>query len=141
MIALPVLCLTSVLPAQTAQKKNFLPGYYEGAAAKQICPDASEVIIHHKQHNISFVAVDESKFIAPKEAVNWLKKDILKARNEDDLVELIDLLGRVILEKTTTIVSGKLHEEIELNEIMEGMYLVRVMANSRVYCAEITYQK
>ena len=55
--------------------------------------------------------------------------------DDNDLVtiEVINLLGQIVYDKTSALFNGKLLEEINLNDRSSGMYLIKVFINDRVY--------
>lgn len=61
--------------------------------------------------------------------------------NGDAKIEVINLLGQVIYNKSSVLVKGKLQESIKLNDAADAIYLVRVMVKDEAYYRQIVYQK
>lgn len=60
--------------------------------------------------------------------------------NCEATIEVINLLGQVKFAKTSSVVEGKLQEEIQLNGAAKGIYLIKVSVNESVYSTQLIYQ-
>lgn len=56
-------------------------------------------------------------------------------------IEVLNLLGQVVYNKTSALVKGKLEEVIELSDAADGIYLVRVVVSDQVFTAQIIYRQ
>ena len=57
-------------------------------------------------------------------------------------IEVLNMLGQIIISEKAAVDQGKLQKEIQLGDAAaNGMYLVKVIINDRVYTAQINLQK
>ncbi|HYV90676.1 MAG TPA: T9SS type A sorting domain-containing protein [Chitinophagales bacterium] len=61
--------------------------------------------------------------------------------NEEAVIQVLNMMGQVVYDKTTTVANGVLQKEIQLSDVANGVYLVKVTVNGDVYSAQISYQK
>jgi hypothetical protein len=62
--------------------------------------------------------------------------------NAEATMQILNLLGQVMYYETTSVASGMLREEIQFNDaVAQGMYLVKVTINDKVFTAQIDLQK
>jgi hypothetical protein len=54
---------------------------------------------------------------------------------------VINLLGQVVFAESSALLNGKLQKEIKLHDAADGIYLVKVTINEKMYSGEIFYQK
>jgi hypothetical protein len=65
-----------------------------------------------------------------------------EAANSEATIQFLNMLGQVVYHETTSVASGMLREEIQFNDtVAEGMYLVKVTINDKVFTAQIDLQK
>jgi hypothetical protein len=65
-----------------------------------------------------------------------------EAANSEATIQFLNMLGQVLYHETTSVASGMLREEIQFNDtVAEGMYLVKVTINDKVFTAQIDLQK
>jgi hypothetical protein len=57
------------------------------------------------------------------------------------IIEVLNPLSQVMLFQKAHLVKGKLQEVIQLNNIEEGIYLVRLIINSQLFLQQVTFQK
>ncbi|HYV90150.1 MAG TPA: kelch repeat-containing protein [Chitinophagales bacterium] len=62
--------------------------------------------------------------------------------NEEALIQVLNMTGQVVYDKTTIVMNGVLQNEIQFNEgAADGTYLVKVTVSDHIYSAQINYQK
>jgi len=62
--------------------------------------------------------------------------------NSQAIIQVLNMLGQVVYDETTSIANGALQKEIQLSDAAaDGMYLVKVMINDQVFSSQINYQK
>lgn len=61
--------------------------------------------------------------------------------NEAATIEVINLLGQVVYNKTSVLLKGKLEETIDLNDEADGIYIVRVKVDEQLYSGLIVFDK
>ena len=61
--------------------------------------------------------------------------------NDDASVMVTNELGQVVFAEKLSVVKGVLRKEIQLKDASDGMYLVKVTINDRMYSGQINYQK
>ena len=61
--------------------------------------------------------------------------------NSEAKIEVINALGQVVFSQNSTIRKGKLQQDIQLSNVAEGMYLVKVIIGDHIYISQINLQK
>ncbi|MBK6485137.1 MAG: T9SS type A sorting domain-containing protein [Chitinophagaceae bacterium] len=61
--------------------------------------------------------------------------------NAEGKIEVINLLGQVVYNKTSVLLKGKLQAVINLNDEADGLYLVRVKVDEQLYSGLIVFDK
>lgn len=62
--------------------------------------------------------------------------------NADGKIEVLNLHGQIVISEKTKLEKGKLQREIQQSDAAaEGMYLVKVTIENKVFIAQINYQK
>jgi len=61
--------------------------------------------------------------------------------NTTATIQVINTLGQIMYDKTTWVMNGLLQKEIRLNDVADGMYLVKIIINDQMYSSQISYQK
>ena len=61
--------------------------------------------------------------------------------NAEAKIEVINLLGQVVYNKTSSLIRGKLQSAIKLNDEADGIYLVRVIVKEHIYSLPIILEK
>lgn len=83
-----------------------------------------------------------SVFPNPTDGKFVIELELSDEITSDATIEVINLLGQVMQSQKTSIVKGKLQEEIQFsNEEAEGMYLVKVTTNEIEFTKQIILQK
>ncbi|MCY7409842.1 MAG: hypothetical protein LH473_06180, partial [Chitinophagales bacterium] len=67
-----------------AQKNN---QHFTGSQAANVCKGAKQLTINEKRNTISFIRLQETQNISETNSKDWLKKDVLKARADDNLIQ------------------------------------------------------
>ena len=65
-----------------AQRGNQL---YLGSRAATVCEGATKLAINQKRNTISYIRLDDNHRIMTNQAVQWLKKDVLKLTGDDQI--------------------------------------------------------
>ncbi|HYV92291.1 MAG TPA: MopE-related protein [Chitinophagales bacterium] len=62
--------------------------------------------------------------------------------NDNGSIEVMNLVGQIVYSEKLAVTDGELKKEISLDHSLPGgMYLVKVMMNSKVYSSQLIYQK
>ena len=60
----------------------------------------------------------------------------------DAKIELMNLFGQTAYRETTTLSNGKLQKSVSVpSSLSQGIYMVKVVVNDRVYMAKLIYAK
>ncbi len=90
------------------------------------CVTTDSTIIHIN-YNINVDELNEySLEIYPNPADNYINIDYYNLDNSGLTVELIDISGKIVLNKNFNLVSGKLNKQIDLSGINKGIYIIKV---------------
>ncbi len=67
----------------------------------------------------------------------------LQSNSEEStgILQVIDMMGRIVYEQKITAIKGVFQQEIQLNDAADGMYLVKVIVSDRVYTKQLVISK
>jgi len=61
--------------------------------------------------------------------------------NSQVIIQVLNMLGQVVYDETTSVTNGALQKEIQLRDAANGMYMVKVTVGDEVFSSQISYQK
>ena len=57
-------------------------------------------------------------------------------------IELVNMMGQTVSRETGSISNGKLQKSVSVpSSLSQGIYMVKVIVNDKVYVAKLIYQK
>ena len=96
--------------------------------------------------NAGLPAVDKESstltfFPNPANEVFSLSITFADNQSGDGIIEVIDILGNLVHSQETTVTKGNLQQEIQLGNIANGIYQVKLIMHDHTYTAQINIQK